>query len=149
MDEINYNKIITSLINSNDDVWFIRAERSNSVHISINGETACHSVARNVYYISQQPPPYNNAPQRFIDSIVLQEKDLYMCHRCLYSTKNIILGKYVVLWRCNFTTCSKKRCIKNSNSPYNTFCTQHTKLIIKKLNTYFSNDVSNFIVKML
>ena len=152
MNEINYNNIINRLINSEDDVWFIRAERSNAVHISINDETACHNVARNVYYISQKPPAYNNSPQRFIDSIVLQDKDLYICHRCLwclYLSQYNVDRKYVVLWRCNFTTCLKKRCIKNSKSPYNTFCTQHKKLIIKRLNTYFSNDVSNFIIKLL
>ena len=145
MNNETYQKIIDKL-KSDDDVWFIRNKTRREIHIAVNNETYCHNVARNVYYISQESPPYN---QHRFNLGETKDRDLFMCHTCLYCSQHNYNRKYVVLWRCNFTTASKKRCSKNTHSPYNTFCVQHSNLVVKCLNKYFSNDVSKFIIKYL
>lgn len=145
MDNETYDKIIDKL-KSGNDIWFIRTKKSRELHISINNETYCSNVAKNVYYISQKSPPYNQHRFNIGEN---EDRDLFMCHTCLYCSQHNYNRKYVVLWRCNFTTALKKRCSKNSNSPYNTFCVQHLNLVVKRLNKYFSNDVSKIIVKLL
>ena len=138
MNNLEY-RIINKLINSKDDVWFIfiKYKKDTIVHISINNETSCHSVTRNIYNISKKPP---------YSQISSSENELKICYICLYSIDTP--KHYVVSWRCNCITTSNKRCVKNTGSAYENFCIQHKNILLKKLNLYFSNDVSNHILTL-
>ena len=93
---------------------------------------------QNIYNISKKPPSYTQISSS-------ENEHINICYICLYS---INMPKHYVVSRCNCITISNKRCVKNTWSAYEKFCIQHKNILLKKLNVYFSNDVSNHILTL-
>jgi len=138
------NKIhVEELSRLDDDVWYIKSESGNIIHIAINGETFC----------CQSLTAYWERTITNIDNI---------CQQCVFITGYLShtgtpYKSYQISWRCTAIVVKKgkckkvKRCSNCSKGPYESFCTIHSKCFLKYINKYISvsPDVSKLIYKLL
>ena len=131
------------------DFYYIKSKDSY-LHISLDNLTFCKQGANAV--LSHCKTTTEDKFQNICFICLNQAYNICnITHKIKFSDLKCDL--YIVSWRCNFMIKKNKkecRCSKETESAYDTFCTQHYKCYFTRLNKYITTEsICDLIINLM